>query len=96
MSRADDFEEPSFTLEGTDEGMDNGNLDEIETPHPKLSISKKAAKKRDARRRIEDYLELKRVKEVIEDFDNGNKDMIDSWCCYEEGTGSDIHTNKNK
>jgi hypothetical protein len=89
----DDFEEPSFALEGTDEGMEtNSNVEEIET-NPKLSISKKAAKKRDARRRIEDYLEMKRMKEVMEDFENRDI-QLDSLNWFEEGANNDIYVGK--
>lgn len=93
MSEVQDDFEPSFPLEGTDEGMENtsSNIEEIET-NPKLSISKKAAKKRDARRRIEDYLELKRMKEVMEDYENRDI-QLDSLNWY-EGTSRDNHVGK--
>lgn len=69
----DEFEESPYALEGTDDviGIESQPLEEIETPS-KSSVSKKAAKKRDARRRIEDYLELRRFKAVVDDFDNDN------------------------
>lgn len=87
MSEVQDDFEPSFALEGTDEGMENNtSMEEIET-NPKLSISKKAAKKRDARRRIEDYLEMKRMKEVMEDYENNNIEL-DTLNWYGEGMNS--------
>lgn len=95
MSREDDFENSSYALENIDEVETNGSSEELEGPPPKNSISKKAAKKRDARRRIEDYLELRRVKSVIEEY--GNKNMESEllhW--FEEPLNSDSRAEKNK
>lgn len=88
MSEVQDFEEPSFALDGADEGMEtnNNNLEEIVETNPKLSVSKKAAKKRDARRRIEDYLEMKRMKEVIEDYESEDL-QLESFNWHDENAG---------
>jgi hypothetical protein len=90
----DDFEDPAFTLEGTGEVLESSNIEEIETS-PKLSISKKAAKKRDARRRIEDYLELKRVKEVIEDYEDASIEL-EAWHLYDDNANNDAHVDKSE